>query len=460
VDDYGTVLEEKLLLSLVKECDKALTDVSWSRRASGAVALRELADLKILAPLLARKQSGKPDGLFPDSERSERRRRGSQLALTVLVKLLAGSRLWSGKSEVAKAAVRIASNWSTSKDEEDEPMSTAGSASLEKPVILESKGSCNDLFVGDDWFRQEHEDEADIERTDTSENGLQDADMESDVGDFSDVDATADAVVEDTPPLVAVTFIGMCRLLITQAFPTARALLSVSEDEVLPYRAAVLQSLTDLLNSLDGFMEGDALRRNVYDAISESLLSVFNAVSVSSEGTLKEPPLVVARSLDCFAACFWYGIGSENDAVGSMELTKILFQCLEQPAWTVRESATLCCSSLVLRCHTSPLRQYELLSLLVTCVSQVVKDRKFWRVRLSGMKLLQSLVSRAGNASLSGTVSITEGDIATRERQEFLESMLPHKEKMLELAKQSLSDPEAKVTALASEVVKAMDWWP
>jgi hypothetical protein len=38
--------------------------------------------------------------------------------------------------------------------------------------------------------------------------------------------------------------------------------------------------------------------------------------------------------------------------------------------------------------------------------------------------------------------------------------MLPHKEKMLELAKQSLSDPEAKVTALASEVVKAMDWWP
>lgn len=458
MDDYGTVLEEKLLVSLVKECDKALSDVSWSRRASGAAALNELADLRILAPLQSRKKSGKPDNLFLGSERSERRRQGSQIALTILVKVLGGSRLWSGKNEVAKAAVRIASNWSTEDCDEGEATSTSGAVTKENPVSLESKVDCNDLFVGDDWFRQEHEDDLDVEPMQTAKKELEDGNIESDLAEGSDVDGIAAAVVEDALRLVPVTFVGLCRLLVTQAFPTSRVLLSVSEEDVLPYRAAVLQALTDLLNSVDGNDLGDALKRTVYETISQNLLPVFDAVSVSSEGTLKEPPLVVARSLDCFAACLWRGIGSESDTVDPLELAKIVFRCLEQPAWTVRESATLCNSSLVLRCHLLPLCQFELPALMVTCASQVAKDRKFWRVRLAGMKLLHSLVTRTGNAPVGD--SMTTSNVAARERQEFLESMLPHKEKILKLAKLSLSDPEAKVTALASEALKAMTWWP
>ena len=52
------------------------------------------------------------------------------------------------------------------------------------------------------------------------------------------------------------------------------------------------------------------------------------------------------------------------------------------------------------------------------------------------------------------------GDPIGVDRGELLESMLPHKEKMLKLAKYALGDPEAKVTALASEIVNAMAWWP
>ena len=143
VGDFGTVIEEKLLLELVKECRKALADVSWSRRASGASALNELAANQILAPLANRKDSDKTD---LDSQRSERRRVASHLALDALVKLLSGPRLWSGKSEVTKAVVRIASNWGSS-----------SSQNVSNPVAIKTELNF-DLFVGDDWFKQSHED--------------------------------------------------------------------------------------------------------------------------------------------------------------------------------------------------------------------------------------------------------------------------------------------------------------
>jgi hypothetical protein len=41
-----------------------------------------------------------------------------------------------------------------------------------------------------------------------------------------------------------------------------------------------------------------------------------------------------------------------------------------------------------------------------------------------------------------------------------LEAMLPQKEKMLKLARQALSDSEAQVTALSSDIISAMAWWP
>ena len=49
-NDSGNTLEERLLLSLAKECVKALEDRSWSRRVTGAIAIISLAEKEILAP--------------------------------------------------------------------------------------------------------------------------------------------------------------------------------------------------------------------------------------------------------------------------------------------------------------------------------------------------------------------------------------------------------------------------
>jgi hypothetical protein len=47
-----------------------------------------------------------------------------------------------------------------------------------------------------------------------------------------------------------------------------------------------------------------------------------------------------------------------------------------------------------------------------------------------------------------------------QDRQLLLEALLPQKERMLKLAKQTWDDSEAQVTALASEILIAMAWWP
>jgi hypothetical protein len=454
IDDIGNLLEEKLLVYLVKECNKALADVSWSRRVSGAAALKELADIQILAPQSNYKNR---DIQRKDSKRFERRSISSQLALNSLVKLLSATRLWSGKGEVAKATVQIAANWSASTGSESVSDSD-DEKSLKQPVHMSYQGQNHDLFIGDDWFCKDHVDDLDPVSTDQQGRGnvsLQDCNVESDSADVSDMEMLSTDLISLMHP---VSFVGLCRLLVVQAFPTARAVLPVADEEVLPYRAVILQSLTNLLKNSTGSTEINILKRIVFDTISEKLLAVFNESSIL-EGTFIEPPLFVARTLDCYAECIWERAGSEHDGFDILNLSKILLQCLEQPAWTVRESATLCCSALVMKGHRQQLSHYETVSLMVSGISRALKDRKFWRVRFAGMKLLHSLVDKvAHNTEIS--ISLVDQDKGTRERQELLESMLPHKEKMLQLVQKSLSDPEAKVTALASDVVKAMAWWP
>jgi hypothetical protein len=48
----------------------------------------------------------------------------------------------------------------------------------------------------------------------------------------------------------------------------------------------------------------------------------------------------------------------------------------------------------------------------------------------------------------------------SEEKQLTLEALLPHKEEMLRLVRSSLSDTESKVTALSSEILGNMVWWP
>ena len=58
-------------------------------------------------------------------------------------------------------------------------------------------------------------------------------------------------------------------------------------------------------------------------------------------------------------------------------------------------------------------------------------------------------MTRAGNASSSDT-----------DKQLVLEALLPHKEVIAKHVRASLSDSEAKVTALASDILSSMAWWP
>jgi len=182
---------------------------------------------------------------------------------------------------------------------------------------------------------------------------------------------------------------------------------------------------------------------------------------------------LVACSIDCLSALFWQGVGTEADIsdmpnTNVMKLTEVLKNAGGnlQPAWTVREAAPLCVASLAMKCHQDILREHHsLISTMVMCAAQALRDRKFWRVRLSGVKILYTLVSRVGSDTSvrSNSVSLlgqeTQDD-AFQERQLLLEAMLPHKEDILKLVRSNLSDSEAKITALSSEVISTMSWWP
>jgi hypothetical protein len=75
--------------------------------------------------------------------------------------------------------------------------------------------------------------------------------------------------------------------------------------------------------------------------------------------------------------------------------------------------------------------------------------------RYSGLNILHCLTSRAGK----GTASASNGS-DLQEKQLTLEALLPHKEEMVRLARASLSDSESKVTALSSQILGNMAWWP
>jgi proteasome component ECM29 len=483
-EDFGSLLEEKLLPHLVKECVKALEDVSWSRRVTGAVALGELADINILAPS-PRSVSTVKTVLLADAERAKRRAQSSNTAILSLVKVVSAARLWTGKSEVVKATVKVASKWSSACSNGGDERELFGLGSENgscpwKPIAVCPGEFENDLFVGDAWFIDDLE-------------GLSDEDVQIDgrSGEVIEVDEGSDEVkmdfdecdklletenqastiedggVEEEMSRIA-TFTGLCRILLNQGFPSsAKALLSVAEDEVLPYRAVALQAFKELVDSLGESSQSTSQKQMVFQLLSPKLISVFDTDQKFQLEKLskEEPPLVVARAIDCLAACFWDGIGDATHDIPTaniLKLTELLEACggAGQGAWTVREAAAAGCESLARRSHSDGLiNPHATFSTLVNCVSQAQKDRKFWRVRLAGLKLLRSMVRRAGNAdnSITGILASTPQN---KERQLLLEAMLPHKEKMFSIAKQGLTDAESQITALSTEILSSMSWWP
>lgn len=72
------------------------------------------------------------------------------------------------------------------------------------------------------------------------------------------------------------------------------------------------------------------------------------------------------------------------------------------------------------------------------------------RNRYAGLTLFRSLVQRAGHSTATHK----------QEERDILEALLPHKERIIAQLRSCLQDPEAKMTALSTEILSAMAWWP
>merc|ERR1712224_39708 len=103
------------------------------------------------------------------------------------------------------------------------------------------------------------------------------------------------------------------------------------------------------------------------------------------------------------------------------------------------EASRLCLGELASKCHPSVLRDHKFVSTCVDCAADAQKDRKFWKVRLSGLQLLRSLVSRAGTRAIVTTVGGASQSYHTeeQERQLILEAILPEKEAIMKVARKS-----------------------
>lgn len=490
-DSTGVTLEEKLLPYITRVCISAMEEVSWAPRVAACSALLSLCAIGVLAPPSRNLQSQQSFGPS-DMKKARRRAFASRNALRSCVELIVKPRVWTGKTTVVKAAVKIAAGWVWACQSEDTiAYGWEGSGRCPWAPLYLSRDSLEDLFREDNWFATAHSQEngkepefLDVVAADNpeSENGDTEAEEKIDfeegdkvLGTVDDSDKGAqdmDVADDETSSSGSLSLLGLCRALLAQGLMTDVNATS-SSDEVLPYRAAALEGLADLLKSLRGGSESSPSLKMMYDFMAPALVGVIDTegeLGMNNE-TATQPPLIVARSIDCIAAALWNGIGDDgaNAApIGSVLKLSGMLQTAagpKQAAWTVRESAVKCTANLASSCHFSALRKHALPATLIETATHALKDRKFWRVRLAGLEVLYSLVSRVERVTGSSTAfpptgSSLESKTGTDKRRLILEALLPHKESILLLARSSLTDSEAKVTSKATDVCNLMAWWP
>lgn len=391
--EFGTLIEEKLLPDLVDSCIGALTELSWSRRVAASKALTDLCDLGVLAPA---PRSVVTTASKLDDARASRRARAANAAVCACVKVVIGSRLWTGKSEVINAVVKIASKW-CSGGNEVLGWSPEGLCPW-MPISVFPGQYENDLFVGDEWFLVEHEQgdvtatEGDTAETVTTEAiGIEETTTEEQPIDFDEAEKTLDQDMDVTKDeqssvdtITIVTFSGLCRVLIDQGFPSSKK--ASLEDDLLPYKAASVKGFADLVESLGDSDVNRAQVKYLYDLVSPRLIGVVdvdNVFGLMDTTESSHAPVLIARTIDCLAATLWDGIGRNGDAETVMKLAG-LFKVAggnKQPAWSVREAATLGAARLAGKCDINALRRSEAVMMLMECTKQALADRKFWRVR-------------------------------------------------------------------------------
>merc|ERR1712032_1123244 len=96
---------------------------------------------------------------------------------------------------------------------------------------------------------------------------------------------------------------------------------------------------------------------------------------------------------------------SASTTVDASELSQtFLFHVdlTKQSAWTVREAAAKGASKLAQCVDFETLRRLQTTSTLVNIAQCALKDKRFWKVRLAGLEILQSFCLRVGG---SGDIS-------------------------------------------------------
>ena len=492
---FGITLEENLLPYITKLCIDALNDVSWSRRIVACSALVDLANKNILAPAPRPLHTKLQNEEF--LSRAKRRSKSSSEILSQLVRMIFRNRYWNGKIDVVKAAVKIVCLWSSTsfyddigqwavygfiKSDDDRCIIRATI-----PVCIDFE-SPNNLFRGDRLLEQVSKENVCSDKTDDMEtenderevvikNDSQITSTEHCKLNFEEMEKNSKEEQQEAGILISedlnqnakddgnssVTVMGFCRVLVSQAISHYwKKSPSIYENESLLYRAACLQGASETLRSLDSSDKTTLSRFSVYkQSMSEDLTNDLIEIidrgmmeSVSKEKQVKVPPLIIARSIDCVASVFWKNIGSASEKerlLISKALEIFNSNCGgKQSAWTVRESAALGSSELAKFISADQLKKVRIVEAFIDCSIQCLKDKKFWKVRLAGLKILESLCNRA----------IQKGSIENQDGQIILEALLPHKEQIVKLARRSLSDNESKVTAISSTICGIISWWP
>ena len=450
-DMFGVTLQEQLLPYLARAILSALRSTSWSSRREACAVIKELVEANILSPT-PRSTSGNKN-----IERFKQRADVSITLLSECVRIIRRSRIWGGKGGVCSAASKIAAKWT-------------GVAALNElfctPVVFRT--DLESLFEGDNWFKSsnqpitidseeagdcEHEQVDDIVSGElTDENapldlaGEHDFDEEEDQQNISDNEVAGVEVGHGTQ---SITLVGLCRLLAEQGLTSGS-----STEGLVPYRVASFSALSTLLKSVvpdESSEQYNFIIKHqsfVYDTIAPK---IFTFVCGETPGEEKPAPVLVARAMECLSSAMYHGVGAGSKSNDALVLLKFfsLSTGNTQPAWTVRQNAALAASNLIAMTSATVVRRNDAILTVLECSSQALKDKKFWKVRAAGLELLYSLVSRVKQLGRSDP-----------ENQLLLEAILPFKEKIIGIARRSLTDNESQVTATASKLTVAMSWWP
>ena len=478
-DGFGVLVEERILPGLVKACVEALGDVSWARRVAGATSLSELCDQNVMSPIPRSVNESASNQSSMDSDRARKRAKAANLALKSCVSLLIKPRIWSGKTEVVKATVKVAAKWVLVNESSCALGWSEQSPCPWLPIAMGPRSQSTDLFEGDNYFEKPTQETANEDLIGGETNEEED---ENERANDSEIDFTeGDKLLDDTNPdpeeetageleSTTVSFRGLCRALVNQALPQAQSkFITLSQDEVLPLRASALEGVANLLKTVRSseLPHTSDLLAGMYKLVAPRLLTVIDSEELlitESDFITGQPPLIVARAIQCLSASMWNGIGMSREPLQDvMQLVKVFHNVggEKQGAWTVREAALLAASDLAIVCHFESLRKHELVSLLLACSTNGLKDRKFWRVRVAGLTLMRSLVSRAGTGTSSlRSISTTAATSTELNQQMMLEALLPFKEDILQTARSALKDSQSEVTATASEICGLIAWWP